>query len=229
MITIYPIFILPLFNKLSPLEPSKLKTDVEDLATRLKFPLKHLYSIDGSKRSAHSNAYFYGLPWSKHIVIYDTLMQKASSEEVVAVLAHELGHWSRGHTTKLFGIAQAHLFYVFALFSVFIGNLSLYRAFGFHAHQPIIVGFILFGDVLAPMDTVVKLLMNVLSRKFEYQADEFAVGLGYSKDLARSLIKLQVQNLATMDADWLFSSYHYTHPILPERLAALGWKGGKVE
>jgi len=105
-ITIYPIFILPLFNKLSPLEEGSLKTGVEGLAKRLDFPLKELYVIDGSKRSAHSNAYFYGLPWKKHIVIYDTLIEKSETEEVVAVLAHELGHWSLGHTTKLFGIAQ---------------------------------------------------------------------------------------------------------------------------
>ena len=105
-ITIYPIFILPLFNKLSPLEEGKLKTSVEALARKLKFPLSELYVIDGSKRSAHSNAYFYGLPWKKHIVIYDTLIEKSESEEVVAVLAHELGHWSLGHTTKLLGIAQ---------------------------------------------------------------------------------------------------------------------------
>jgi STE24 endopeptidase len=106
MITIYPIVILPLFNKLSPLEEGKLKTDVEDLAKKLKFPLHELYVIDGSKRSAHSNAYFFGLPWKKHIVIYDTLIDKSENDEVVAVLAHELGHWSLGHTTKLFGISQ---------------------------------------------------------------------------------------------------------------------------
>lgn len=105
-ITIYPIAILPLFNKLSPLEPGPLKTGVEGLAKRLKFPLKELYVIDGSKRSAHSNAYFYGLPWKKHIVIYDTLIEKSGTEEVVAVLSHELGHWSLSHTTKLFGISQ---------------------------------------------------------------------------------------------------------------------------
>lgn len=108
-ITIYPIFILPLFNKLSPLEPGELKTGVEGLAKRLNFPLKELYVIDGSKRSAHSNAYFYGLPWKKHIVIYDTLIEKSETEEVVAVLSHELGHWSLSHTTKLFGIAQVRL------------------------------------------------------------------------------------------------------------------------
>jgi len=110
MITIYPIAILPLFNKLSPLEEGKLKTDVEDLAKKLKFPLHELHVIDGSKRSAHSNAYFFGLPWKKHIVIYDTLIEKSTEEEVVAVLAHELGHWSLGHTTKLFGISQVCFF-----------------------------------------------------------------------------------------------------------------------
>lgn len=238
-ITIYPIFILPLFNKLSPLEPGNLKTGVEALAKRLNFPLKELYVIDGSKRSAHSNAYFYGLPWKKHIVIYDTLIEKSETEEVVAVLAHELGHWSLGHTTKLFGIAQFHMFYIFALFSVFINNRSLYQSFGFHTEFPIIIGFILFSDALAPMDTIVKLLMNILSRTFEFQAgtfpfpnsnryllilpDEFAVKLGYSTELAKSLIKLQIQNLSTMDADWMYSSYHFSHPILPERLGALGW------
>jgi len=106
MITVYPIAILPLFNKLSPLEEGKLKSGVEALAQKLHFPLHELYVIDGSRRSAHSNAYFFGLPWKKHIVIYDTLIEKSETEEVVAVLAHELGHWSLGHTTRLFGISQ---------------------------------------------------------------------------------------------------------------------------
>ncbi|KAI9772399.1 MAG: hypothetical protein M1839_002478 [Geoglossum umbratile] len=226
-ITIYPILILPLFNKLSPLEEGKLKTGVEALARKLKFPLNHLYVIDGSKRSSHSNAYFYGLPWKKHIVIYDTLIEENETEEVVAVLAHELGHWSLSHTTKLLGISQFHAFYIFALFSVFINNRSLYRAFGFPGEMPIIIGFLLFSDALAPMDTVVKLFMNILSRKYEFEADAFAVKLGYSTQLARSLIKLQIQNLATMDADWVYASYHFSHPILPERLGALGWYGEK--
>ncbi|KAA8905539.1 peptidase family M48-domain-containing protein [Sphaerosporella brunnea] len=229
MITVYPITILPLFNKLTPLEDGKLKTEVESLAAKLNFPLKHLYVIDGSKRSAHSNAYFYGLPWSKHIVIYDTLIEKSNVDEVVAVLAHELGHWKEGHTTKQFIVSQFYTFAVFALFSVFIKNRSLYQAFGFHDSMPTIIGFLIFNDILTPVDTVLKLLMNLMSRKFEYEADAFAVRLGYAKDLAKSLIKLQVQNLSTMDADWLYSAYHYTHPILPERLRAMDWKGGKVE
>lgn len=230
MITVYPIFILPLFNKLTPLQPGTLKVKVEALAKRLSFPLNALYEIDGSKRSAHSNAYFFGLPWKKHIVIYDTLIQKSSADEVVAVLAHELGHWSLGHTSKLFLISQAHTFYIFSLFSLFIHNASLYHAFGFPpGMQPIIIGLVLFSDILAPLDTVVKLLMNVLSRRFEWQADDFAKQLGYADDLARSLIKLQVQNLSTMHADPWYASYHFSHPILPERLGPLGWKGGEIE
>lgn len=104
--TAYPIFIQPLFNKLSPLEEGELKTKVEGLALSHKFPLQELFVIDGSKRSAHSNAYFYGLPWKKHIVIYDTLIEKTKTDEIIAILAHELGHWKLGHTTRLFGIAQ---------------------------------------------------------------------------------------------------------------------------
>ena len=173
MITIYPIAILPLFNKLTPLEAGPLKSKVEALADRLKFPLKELYVIDGSKRSAHSNAYFFGLPWKKHIVIYDTLIEKSETEEVVAVLGHELGHWKLGHTTQTFAISQFHMFYIFTLFSVFINNKSLYQDFGFYKEFPIIIGFLLFSDALAPMDTFVKLGMNVLSRKFEFQAGKF--------------------------------------------------------
>ncbi|KPI45757.1 CAAX prenyl protease 1 [Cyphellophora attinorum] len=227
--TVYPVFILPLFNKLSPLEPGELKTGVEALAQKLKFPLNSLYVIDGSKRSAHSNAYFFGLPWKKHIVIYDTLIEKSETEEVVAVLGHELGHWALSHTTKLMIIAQLHTFYIFALFSIFINNNSLYSSFGFHNQHPIIIGFILFSDALAPMDTIVKLGMNIISRKFEFEADKFALDLGYKKELAKSLIKLQVQNLSTMDADWIYATYHYSHPILAERLQGLGWVStGKV-
>ncbi|KAH7008579.1 myosin-like coiled-coil protein-domain-containing protein [Ilyonectria destructans] len=227
MITIYPIAILPLFNKLSPLEDGKLKTGVEALAASLKFPLHELYVIDGSKRSAHSNAYFFGLPWKKHIVIYDTLIEKSESEEVIAVLAHELGHWKLGHTTSLFGISQGHLFYIFTLFSVFINNNSLYSAFGFLKEHPIIIGFILFSDALSPTDLLVKFGMNIITRKFEFQADAFAKQLGYPEELARSLLKLQIQNLSTMDADWMYASYHFSHPHLSERLNALGWKGSE--
>lgn len=125
--------------------------------------------------------------------------------------------------------SQLNVFYIFSLFSVFINNSSLYADFGFTKEHPIIIGFILFSDALAPMDLIIKLLMNIMSRRFEFQADAFALNLGYKAELASSLIKLQIQNLSTMDADWMYASYHFSHPILSERLKALNWTPtGKV-
>ncbi|EMC91397.1 hypothetical protein BAUCODRAFT_39566 [Baudoinia panamericana UAMH 10762] len=227
-ITIYPILIVPLFNKLTPLPPGTLKERVEGLAAKLQFPLAELQVIDGSKRSAHSNAYFTGLPWKKKIVIYDTLIDKSSVGEVEAILAHELGHWKMGHTTRLLLISASQLLVIFTLFSIFIRNTSLYSAFGFGTAQtgrPIIIGFILFNGVLSPTDAVIKLLMNVWTRHMEFEADAFSYQQGYASELAASLIKLQIQNLSAMDADWMYSTYHYSHPILTERLKAIGWRG----
>ncbi|AAW42768.1 hypothetical protein CNBD1440 [Cryptococcus deneoformans B-3501A] len=224
---IYPTFIQPLFNKLAPLPAGELRTKVEALASQLGFPLKHLYVIDGSKRSSHSNAYFYGLPWSKHIVIYDTLIKDSTTDEVVAVLGHELGHWYYSHPTKLLFGTQIHLFLTLLVFSVFINNQSLYAAFGFNpelaiaAPQPFCIGFILFQLVLEPTDAFVKFLMHAQTRKYEYQADEFAVNLGKKPDLASALIKLHVTNLSSPHSDWLYSMYHHSHPTLPERLSAM--------
>lgn len=224
MITIYPVLIVPLFNKLTPLPAGNLKQAVEALASKLNFPLTELQVIDGSKRSAHSNAYFTGLPgMKKKIVLFDTLVEKSKEKEVVAVLAHELGHWKLSHTMKQLGIGQLHLFFTFALFSAFVKNRSLYSDFGFVDERPIIVGFMLFNEILTPTDAVLRLLMNIMSRKFEFEADAFGAQLGYSRELASSLIKLQIQNLSAMDADWMYSAYTYSHPILTERLRALGW------
>lgn len=174
-ITLYPVFIVPLFNKLEPLKPGKLKDSVEALAAKLQFPLSELQVIDGSKRSAHSNAYFTGLPWigKKKIVIYDTLLEKSTEREVEAVLAHELGHWAKNHTSRLLLFSQAHLFYIFALFSVFIHNNSLYESFGFHAERPILVGFLLFNEILSPTESIMKLLINIGTRSAEYEAGMF--------------------------------------------------------
>jgi len=162
-------------------------------------------------------------------VIYDTLIEKSETEEVVAVLAHELGHWAKGHTTQALLIGQVHLFCVFALFSAFVNNTSMYRSFGFGYDKPALIGFIIFNDVFQPLDSILGLLMNIFSRKNEYEADAFAKGLGYTTELCKALIKLQIQNLSTMDADKLYSAFHYSHPILHERLDALGFKGGKVQ
>ncbi|WVR04304.1 hypothetical protein IAU60_001304 [Kwoniella sp. DSM 27419] len=231
---VYPTFIQPLFNKLEPLPQGELRTKVEELAGQLGFPLKHLYVIDGSKRSSHSNAYFYGLPWSKHIVIYDTLIKDSSVDEVVAVIGHELGHWYFAHPTKLLLITQLHLLLTLTIFSIFINNRSLYAAFGFDpsmattAPQPICIGFMLFQLLLEPTDAFVKFLLNAETRRMEYQADEFAVQLDKKKDLSSALIKLHITNLSSPHSDWLYSMYHHSHPTLPERLSAMDeYKGGE--
>lgn len=223
-IALYPTLIQPLFNKLTPLEDGDLKKSIESLAISVDFPLTKLYVIDGSKRSSHSNAYFTGMPWSKHIVIYDTLIEKSTVAEVTAVLAHEIGHWALSHVLKLLLVGQTHLLFVFTLFSAFIKNKSLYNSFGFYNQYPILVGFVLFNDILQPLDSILTFAMNLMSRTFEYQADSYAVKLNYADDLSKALIGLHVENLGTIDADWLYSSYHYSHPILPERLKALGFK-----
>lgn len=221
MIAVYPTLIQPLFNKVTPLEDGKLKESIESLARQVKFPLHKLYVIDGSRRSAHSNAYFYGLPWSKRIVIYDTLIEKQSVTEVTAVLAHEIGHWSESHIMQMLAVTQVHIFGIFALFSAFVHNKSMYESFGFHTQHPILIGFILFNDILQPVETFLKFGLNLMSRKFEYEADAYAVRLNYGDELSQALIGLHRENLSSVDADWLYSAYTHSHPILPERLRAL--------
>ncbi|EKM51082.1 uncharacterized protein PHACADRAFT_32121 [Phanerochaete carnosa HHB-10118-sp] len=235
MVIIYPTVIQPLFNKLSPLPAGELRSRTEVLAAKLKFPLKHLYEIDGSKRSSHSNAYFFGLPWSKHIVIYDTLIKQSKPDEVEAVLAHELGHWYYMHPTKLLLVSQVHLFTILALFPAFMHAPPLLRAFDFPKHvaarPPTIISFLLFQMIITPLESVVSIGMNALSRRFEYQADHFACILAdklQSKDmvdigdrLGRALVQLHVKNLSTVWVDWLYSAYHHSHPTLTERLRAL--------
>lgn len=179
-VTIYPILIVPLFNKLTPLEDGPIKEAVNGLASKLNFPLTELQVIDGSIRSSHSNAYFTGLPWKKKIVIYDTLIEQQSKEEIVAVLAHELGHWSLGHTTRLIMISSGHLFIMFALFSAFVHNKQMFSEFGFHNEMPIIIGFFLFSEVLTPSECVIQLLQNIVTRSFEYQAGTSCEILRYS-------------------------------------------------
>ncbi|KAI9290052.1 peptidase family M48-domain-containing protein [Umbelopsis sp. AD052] len=223
MITLYPTVIQPLFNKLTPLEDGELKSDIEALASRIDFPLKKLFVIDGSKRSSHSNAYFFGFGKNKRIVLFDTLLEHSTIEEVCAVLAHELGHWSMNHTLKILIVTQLHLLALFWLFSLFISNTALYQSFGFST-KPILIGFILFQYIYAPVENVINFLMHVYSRKNEYEADAFALKLGYAESLRSSLIKLNVKNLGNFNPDPLYSAWNKSHPSLVERLAALGVK-----
>ncbi|GMM35143.1 zinc metalloprotease [Saccharomycopsis crataegensis] len=225
--TIFPTVIQPLFNKVEPLEKGELRTSIEELAKKNRFPLTQLFVIDGSKRSTHSNAYFMGLPWSKQIVLYDTLIKSATIEETTAVLAHEIGHWALSHNLKMMIISNMYIISVFSMFSLFIHNNSLFNSFGFYGYKPVLAGFWMFNYILSPFDCVFTFFNHIMSRKHEYEADNYAVKQGYSQELSRSLIKLQIENLSAMDADWLYSAYHYSHPILSERLKAIGYVAEK--
>ncbi|KAJ3259300.1 CAAX prenyl protease 1 [Boothiomyces macroporosus] len=217
---IFPTFIQPLFNKYTPLEDGELKTKIDALASKLKFPLTKVYVVDGSKRSSHSNAYFYGFFNNKRIVLFDTLLQQSTHNEVIAVLAHELGHWYHNHVFRRLLVAQAHLFVLFYFFNFIVNLQSLYTSFGFST-RPIIVGFLLFQFIYSPVETLIGFFMNVLSRRDEFQADAFAKKLGHANDLKSGLIKLQIENLSNMNPDPLYSVWHHSHPPLVQRLAAL--------
>uniref|UniRef100_A0A7G3ACU9 CAAX prenyl protease n=1 Tax=Lutzomyia longipalpis TaxID=7200 RepID=A0A7G3ACU9_LUTLO len=240
LMTIYPSVIAPLFDKYKPLDEGPLRKSIEDLAASLKFPLKQLYVVEGSKRSAHSNAYFYGLWGSKRIVLFDTLLlnkgaptdeglkeeekgKGCEDSEVLAVLGHELGHWKLGHITKNLIIMQIHLFLLFAAFAFLFRTPVLYQALGFpEGVQPILIGLlVVFTYVLAPYNAIISFAMTILSRRFEYQADAFAQKLGFAKELGKALVKLHVDNLGFPIYDWLYSVWNHSHPTLLQRLDRL--------
>lgn len=219
--TIYPIFIAPLFNKFSPLEQGTLRSAIEELAGSLKFPLTKLFVVDGSTRSAHSNAYMYGFFKNKRIVLYDTLIDQCKENQVVAVLAHELGHWKLGHTLKNLVLTQMQMLCTFALFSLVRTSKGLFTSFGFVDQQPAFIAYTLFSIISAPVNEVVGLLSNILSRRFEFQADAFAVSLGKGEELKEALKILDAKNRSAVNVDAWYSAYHHSHPPLVERLTAV--------
>nr|XP_009917539.1 PREDICTED: CAAX prenyl protease 1 homolog isoform X2 [Haliaeetus albicilla] len=250
LVTIYADYIAPLFDKFIPLPEGELKQQIETMAKSIDFPLTKVYVVEGSKRSSHSNAYFYGFFKNKRIVLFDTLLEDYSAlnkepagedgeneetksktknkkqgcknEEVLAVLGHELGHWKLGHTVKNIIISQMNSFLCFFLFAVLIGRKELFAAFGFYDTQPTLIGLmIIFQFIFSPYNEVLSFCLTVLSRRFEFQADSFAKELGKAKDLYSALIKLNKDNLGFPVSDWIFSMWHYSHPPLLERLQAL--------
>uniref|UniRef100_A0A7N1A629 CAAX prenyl protease n=1 Tax=Kalanchoe fedtschenkoi TaxID=63787 RepID=A0A7N1A629_KALFE len=227
MMTLYPVLIAPLFNKFTPLPDGQLRTKIENLASSLKFPLKKLFVVDGSTRSSHSNAYMYGFFNNKRIVLYDTLIQQCKDEEeVVAVIAHELGHWKLNHTMYSFVAVQILTFLQFGGYTLVRNSNELFQSFGFDT-QPVLIGLILFQHTVIPVQHLVNFGLNLVSRSFEFQADAFAKKLGYADALRSGLVKLQEENLSAMNTDPWYSAYHFSHPPLVERLAALDAAGKK--
>ncbi|XP_050387643.1 CAAX prenyl protease 1 homolog [Argentina anserina] len=222
MMTIYPILIAPIFHKFTPLPDGQLREKIETLASSLKFPLKKLFVVDGSTRSSHSNAYMYGFFNNKRIVLYDTLIQQCENdEEIVAVIAHELGHWKHNHIVYFLIANQICALLYIGGYTLVRNWSSLFQSFGFHT-RPLIIALIIFQYALTPIQNLVYFAGNLVSRAFEYQADAFAKKLGYASSIRASLVRLQEENLSAMNIDPWYSAYHNTHPTLVERLAAIG-------
>ncbi|KAJ1788801.1 zinc metalloprotease [Coemansia sp. RSA 2399] len=219
-ILIYPTFIQPLFNKFDPLPEGELRTSIEALALRLNFPLKKLYVVDGSKRSGHSNAYVTGFSNSKKIVVYDTLIEQCATDEIVAIIGHELGHWKKNHLLRMMVAAQVQIFMLFFAFGSFVGEEAMYASFGMDT-MPTIIGFIFFQYLYDPLSNVLRFGINLLSRLHEFDADAFSKKLGFGGALASGLIKIHVENKSNLNPDPLYSTYHYSHPPLVERLNAI--------
>jgi STE24 endopeptidase len=216
----YSNLIVPLFNKQALLEEGELRDAIQAYAEKSGFRIKNIYVIDGSKRSTKANAYFTGLGFKKRIVLYDTLIRDHSVEELVAVLAHEIGHYKKRHTLLGTVLSIIHTGVLLFILSWFIGNPLLSEALS--AVQPSFhVGIIAFGVLYTPLSTILGLLLNILSRKHEYAADRFAAETYQAASLQEALKKLSVKNLSNLRPHPAVVFFHYTHPPLLQRLAAL--------
>lgn len=220
MVLFYSNLIVPLFNKQTPLPEGELKSAIENFSSKVGFKLANIYVIDGSKRSTRANAYFTGLGAKKRIVLYDTLINDLTTNELVAVLAHEIGHYKKHHViwSLLLGILQTGI--VLFIFSLFVGNPILSAALGV-AEPSFHIGLIAFGVLYSPISMVTGLAMNIFSRKNEYQADAFAAKNFDTNELASALKKLSVKNLSNLRPHPIYVFFHYSHPTLLQRLNAL--------
>ncbi|HBL75230.1 MAG: peptidase M48 [Bacteroidetes bacterium GWF2_42_66] len=223
MAMFYSNLIVPLFNKQTPLEEGDLKQAINNFAEKAGFKLDNIFVIDGSKRSTKANAYFTGLGTKKRIVLYDTLIADLETDELVAVLAHEIGHYKKKHivSSLLLGILQTGL--MLYVFSLLVGSPALSGALGVAAPS-FHIGLVAFGVLYSPLSAIIGLGMNILSRKNEYQADAFAAEYFNAESLASALKKLSVKNLSNLLPHPAYVFFHYSHPTLLQRLAALNRK-----
>ncbi len=220
MMWAYPTFIAPLFNKFEPLKDKPLQAAIEGLLTRCGFESNGLYQMDGSKRSSHGNAYFTGFGKSKRIVFYDTLLEQLSTNETLAVLAHELGHFKRNHIKKRMIVSFAIFLVGFAIMGWLAEQDWFYAGLGVSqpSNHVLLVLFMLVMPVFSPMITPV---MNMYSRKHEFEADDYAKEHADAADLISALVKMYEDNAATLTPDPLYSAWHDSHPPAPIRIAHL--------
>ena len=216
----YTSILLPLFNKQKPLESGELKTAIEEFCKKVNFKLDNVFVMDGSKRSTKANAFFSGLGSKKRIVLYDTLINDLKTDEIVGVLAHEIGHYKKKHTLwgMITGILQTGV--MLFIFSEFVDSPALSQALGID--EPVFhIGLIAFGILYSPISGITGLVSTLLSRKNEFEADEFAAKNHNSASLINALKTISVNALSNLTPHPLYVFFHYSHPPLLERVRAL--------
>ena len=221
-----PVVIMPIFNKFVPLEEGELKKAIEDYAKKQGFKMKGVFSMDGSKRSTKSNAFFTGFGRFRRIVLFDTLISKHTTEELVSILAHEMGHYKKKHILKSIIISILSTGLMFYILSIFMNNVSLFAAFGMD-HVSIYASLLFFGFLYAPIEMILSIFGNMLSRRHEYEADAWAVRTYHRpQSMIAALKKLSVDNLSNLTPHPLKVFLSYSHPPVLERIRAIqGFKG----
>ena len=217
---LFPLVIAPLFNKFEPLPEGSLKTRIGELARRLEFRVGGIFVMDGSKRSRHSNAYFTGLGRVKRVVLYDTLVSQMTEDEVLAVLAHEIGHEKMRHQIKMAAVSIAFSVLAFRVLDLLMNWTALYAAFGFAGASKHALLLIL-SLVAGPATFFLTPLFSAWSRKHEYEADAYAARAVGAEALASALIRLNRENASNLWPHPLYSFWYYSHPALIERLSAI--------
>ncbi len=219
----YTSIIVPIFNKLNPLENGTLREKIEWFAQKVKFPLNHILVIDGSKRSTKANAYFSGLGNKKTIVLYDTLIKEQTEDELVSVLAHEVGHYKMKHIQISMVIGIIQMGFILYILSIFINKPELTQALGLQTEIPVFhLGLIAFGLLYSPISMLTGIFMNIISRKNEFEADRYAKeNVGTGEHLISALKKLSANNLSNLNPHKWYVFFHYTHPPLLERVRNL--------
>ena len=220
MAMFYSQLIVPLFNKQTPLQEGSLRDKIQDFAEKVGFKLDNIYVIDGSKRSTKANAYFTGLGPKKRVVLYDTLIDELTEEEIVAVLAHEVGHYKKRHTLRSMVVSVIQMGVLFWLFSLCVNNAALSEALG-GDRAYFQLGLIAFAILYSPVNLILGIGMNVWSRSNEYEADAFAARYYEGDYLVSGLKKISVKSLSNLTPHPLYEYIYYSHPSLLKRIDAI--------